>query len=76
MSNKSTLLHLFTYASIAGIYLYTLYNDYLITVEKRFENIGVYDRSTFGGRYKFLTFIDLVVFMFHFKVVFMKNIKI
>ncbi len=70
MNNKSTVLHVFVYAFIAGVYLFTLYNDHLITAEKRFEKIGVFDRSTFGGRFKFLTFIDLVSSIFNYRALF------
>jgi hypothetical protein len=58
---KSGFFELFVYSVLAAVYSYSSYVDYLIDFNRSFDKIGLKNYSSFGGRFKFLTIINLVI---------------
>lgn len=48
------------YFTVANVYLASLVNDHSLALKKAFEKIGLDYHISFGGRLKYLTYIDLV----------------
>ena len=59
---KSGIFELLVYSVLAVVYSYSSYVDYLIDFNRSFDKVGLNNYSSFGGRFKFLTIINLVSF--------------
>jgi hypothetical protein len=67
---KTGAFELFFYTIMFAMYAFAMYIDQIIFQEKRFAKVGLNLHGTFGGRWKFLTFIDLNLQFVYFTLCF------
>jgi hypothetical protein len=58
----SSLLRVCFYLIMTILYSVAVYNDQSIFMNNGFEKVGLTHHKSFGKRFKFLTYIDLVIF--------------
>lgn len=51
------------YLTITSFYLFAIYKDWEILLNDRHLEIGINSQKTFGWRLKYLTFINLVIYL-------------
>ena len=59
--NENEQIKFFFYFTIASLYVFATYNDWETYLSDRLVKAGLTYQITYGGRMKFLTFIDMVI---------------